>query len=723
MAFLPALPSVRPRPARGHRSYASRPSNSAFMGAALRRPATDLCLPSRNPVKRPRPRTTPTALDDPVLPAVKEALELLAATTISVPLFSRLKLSPILAFLVVGVILGPHGSGLIGDVEDISELAEIGVLFLLFSMGLELNLERLRKLRKYVFGFGVLQVSLTTAVLALGAYAMGATFPEAVVIGSGISLSSSAFVLQVLSEKGERQSRAGAACYGVLLLQDLATIPALVLVPLLGSAVWKSPAEMAHAMVGSMGQMGSTVGILGGVVLGGGFVLRRVFAFVAESQSSEAFTSTVLLTVMGTACLTAELGLPMTLGSFIAGVLLAESSFRSKIIVDMDPFRGLFLGLFFITTGMSMDLSLFIHEPLKMAFLVTSLIAWKTSVATLSGLPFGLSLAESLRVGLLISQGGEFTFVLFNLGNKLGFLPADVASYLITTVVATMALTPLLYETGLRLAPVIDKVVSDSGGQPTPVATISDLSSEPYVFVFGYGPVGQVVGRMLSRKFLKWVAVDIDLDRVKEGIARNLPIIYGDCLHPAELIEASELSTPSAFVVSHSKTEIVEECVDAVRAAYPNIPVYVRARDVEQQKKLLAKGALAMFPETLETSLSLGAAVLDGFGAVPSDVSAIKKELRDDGKVEAAMQEYEDYWVNHVSSPGDVIESALALNDDDALSATTIEDGPVDEEFVAPGSALTMTAVVAPPAQTKKMKKKGGRGKARGGSTRNRDGR
>lgn len=434
---------------------------------------------------------------------------------------------------------------------------------------------------------------------------------------------------------------------------DIAVVPLLVLVPLLGSSVWLSPSQVGPALLAGAKHVAGTLSILNVVIVFGGFILRKVFGLVAESKSAEAFTSTVLLTVLGTAWLTAELGLPMTLGSFLAGVLLAESSFRSRIMVDTEPFRGLFLGLFFITTGMSMDLSLFGKEPLKLLFLISSLLFWKTSACTVAGLPVGLSLAESLRVGLLIGQGGEFAFVLFAIANKLGFLPNDIYAYLITTVVSTMALTPALYTAGLKLAPIIDNIVEKAGGQPTVEATLMDVSNsnEAFVLIFGFGPVGRVIGRMLSRKFIRWVAVDIDMESVRSGIKSNLPVIYGDSVHPVELLEANNLPTPSAFVVTHTTEDVTEDCLAAVRLAFPDRPVYVRAKDVDQQKTLLDMGGIAIYPEALETSLSLGALVLKAFGTSKSDVSAIKKELRSDGEVGLAFEEYENYWKEYLRSP------------------------------------------------------------------------
>lgn len=601
--------------------------------------------------------------DPGVISGVTEALEFLAATTLVIPIFRRLNLSPILGFLLGGVVLGPHGLRLIRDVEDIRQLADFGVLFLLFEMGLELSLDRLRKLRKYAFGMGTLQIVVTAIVLGLGAYGMGGTVAESAVIGSALSLSSSAFILQILTEKGERQSRAGVASFGVLLMQDLAIVPLLLLVPLLknpalnGDHVTVSavtPPAM-HAIREGAKHVISALGILNFVILAGGAFLKRFFTFVADSRSSEAFTSAVLLTVLGTAMVTEEIGLSMTMGAFVGGVLLAESSFRSRIKVDLEPFRGLFLGLFFTTTGMSLDLSLFIREPLQITFLITSLIFCKTVVTTFAGLPFGLSLAESIRVGLLLGQGGEFAFVLFALGNKLGFLPDSVNSFLITTVVASMALTPFLYQLGTTLAPQIDKFVASAGGVPTQKAAIKEVADDDvgFVVILGYGPVGKVVGRMLSRKFIRWVAVDIDRETVAKATENNLSVVYGDSVKPAEILEAMGLSAPDAFVITHGQDELVEDVLEAIRASFSDRPIYLRAKNQKQQKRFLKLGARAMYPETLETSLQLGQSVLQGFKTSVVDISAIKSEIRGDFELKEVFTDYEEWYKGNIRAPGD----------------------------------------------------------------------
>lgn len=631
--------------------------------------------------------------DKDFLEGLELVLSMLVSTVVVIPVFKRLKVSPILGFLLVGVLLGPHGLKVVKDVEEITPLADVGVLFLLFEMGLELSFDRLRKLRKYAFGLGLAQMAACTTLLGLGAYGMGASTSESLVVGSALSLSSSAFILQLLAERGERQSRAGIATFGVLLFQDIAVVPLLVLVPLFSYTSWTSLTHLPDLVRSAGVEVAKVLAALSVFVVLGGQLLRRVFQFVADSDSSEAFTASVLLTVLGTAFLTDELGLSMTLGAFIAGVLLAESSFRSRIAVDTEPFRGLFLGLFFITTGMSLNGELLVTQPGAVAFLVSSLVFCKAAVVTLVGLPFGLSLAESVRVGLLIGQGGEFAFVLFALAERLGYLPPNIYDFLVTVVVVSMAATPLLYTAGLWLAPRIDRWVERQGGVSTISAQLADfkpaasffaaaagtpdpddkslvptsidrglLGDEEVVILFGFGPVGRVVGRMLSRKFIRWVAVDSDPDLVQKASRSGLPVVLGDATLPREFLEASGISGSgvSAFVITVSDYGIVRSSLTAVRAAYPDRPVFVRARDVAMQKELLSLGANSSFPEMFETSVQLGAEVLRAFGTSKLDLSSIKREVRGDSGLGDAFSKYEAWYQENMRAPQSPTEGGVS---------------------------------------------------------------
>jgi len=574
------------------------------------------------------------AIENGVISGLQDALEILISTVAVIPLFRRLNLSPILGFLLSGIILGPHGLRVVKDVEDITELADFGVLFLLFEMGLELSIDRLKRLRKFAFGLGSLQVTITSAALGMGAYIMGASVPESVVIGSALSLSSSAFVIQLLNERRERSQPFATASFGVLLFQDIAVVPLLVLVPLLSSSGWAGVSQLEQ-LASTLGfTLIKALGAISGVWLIGSQFLKRLFNYVAESKSPEAFTSLVLLTVLGAAWFTDEFGLSMTLGAFLAGVLLAETNYRSQIIVDTEPFRGLLLGLFFITTGMSMDISLFFDQPLAVAFLISSLIAVKTSIMAVIGLPFGLSLAESIRIGLLLGQGGEFAFVLFALASKLGFMPEEVNNLLIVTVVASMALTPILADVGARLAPVIDRFTAMNGGESSTLKAADTLASQSSgsqndspVVLIGYGPVGKVIGEMLSQNFIPFSAIDLNPSIVSSSTLQGIRCVFGDATKP-EFYEHIDVKSPQRFIITISEEEVVERIIDAVRSKFPEKPVFVRAKDLHQQQMLLERGVKAMYPEDFETSLQLGAEVLKDCGVNVVDIKSMLLEYR-----------------------------------------------------------------------------------------------
>ncbi|ONK67293.1 uncharacterized protein A4U43_C06F18650 [Asparagus officinalis] len=438
-----------------------------------------------------------------------DTLTFLMVTVMVVPAFKLLKASPILGFFCAGVILNQFG--FIRNLTDVKVLSEWGILFLLFEMGLELSLARLRALAKFAFGMGLTQVVLSTLAFtafelppngAIGTKILQFLFhsrsdlvnirsvDEAVVIGAALSLSSSAFVLQLLAEKGELPTRFGSATLGILLLQDIAVVPLLVILPVLESqnlveeSIWPMLASESLKALGGLGLLS----------LGGKFLLRRIFEVVAESRSSEAFVALCLLTVSGTSLLTQMLGFSDTLGAFLAGAILAETNFRTQIEADIRPFRGLLLGLFFVTTGTSIDMQLLFREWANVLSLLLGLIVIKTLIITAIGPRVGLSLQESVRIGLLLSQGGEFGFVVFSLANRLGVLPLELNKLLIIVVVLSMALTPLLNEIGRKAAGIIDEKFEVKEKE---TEMVNFDATEPVV-ILGFGQMGQVLANFLS---------------------------------------------------------------------------------------------------------------------------------------------------------------------------------------------------------------------------------
>ncbi|XP_052206067.1 K(+) efflux antiporter 3, chloroplastic [Diospyros lotus] len=584
-----------------------------------------------------------------------DTLTLLAVTVLIIPAFKYIKASPILGFFFAGVVLNQFG--LIRNLTDIKVLSEWGILFLLFEMGLELSLARLKALAKFAFGMGLTQVVLSTLAFtafelppngAIGTKILEFLFhsrpdlvnirsvDEAIVIGAALSLSSSAFVLQLLAEKGELPTRFGSATLGVLLLQDIAVVPLLVILPVLESqnlgeeSIWPMLAKESLKALGGLGLLS----------LGGRYLLRRVFEVVAETRSSEAFVALCLLTVAGTSLLTQKLGFSDTLGAFLAGALLAETNFRTQIEADIRPFRGLLLGLFFVTTGTSIDMQLLLREWPNVLSLLAGLIVIKTLIITAIGPRVGLSIQESVRIGLLLSQGGEFGFVVFSLANRLGVLPLELNKLLIIVVVLSMALTPLLNDIGRKAADFIGTNFDEDNRTDD---MVNFDASEPVV-ILGFGQMGQVLANFLSTPLASgmdgdlvgwpYVAFDIDLSVVKASRKLGFPVLYGDASRPAVLLSAG-ISSPKAVMLMYTGRKRTMEAVQRLRLAFPSIPIYARAQDLAHLLDLKKAGATDAILENAETSLQLGSKLLKGLGVMSDEVTFLSQLVRDSMELQA----------------------------------------------------------------------------------------
>ncbi|CAN6335101.1 unnamed protein product [Urochloa humidicola] len=583
-----------------------------------------------------------------------DTLTFLGVTVLVIPAFRVVRASPILGFFCAGVVLNQFG--LIRNLTDVKLLSEWGILFLLFEMGLELSLSRLKALARFAFGMGLPQVLLSTLAFtafelppngAIGTKILQFLFnsrpdlvnirsiDEAIVIGAALSLSSSAFVLQLLAEKGELPTRFGSATLGILLLQDIAVVPLLVILPVLESqniveqSVW--PVLLAESL--------KALGGLGLLSLGGKYLMRRVFEFVAESRSSEAFVALCLLTVAGTSLITQHLGFSDTLGAFLAGAILAETNFRTQIEADIRPFRGLLLGLFFVTTGTSIDMQLLIREWPNVLSLLGGLIAIKTLIITAIGPRVGLTLQESVRIGLLLSQGGEFGFVVFSLANRLGVLPLELNKLLIIVVVLSMALTPLLNEVGRRVAGIID----ESAEEKEKPAEMNYGATEPIV-ILGFGEMGQVLAKFLSAPLSfgldqdaegwPYVAFDLNPAVVKSARKSGFPVLYGDGSRPA-VLQSAGITFPKAIMVMYTGKEKTIEAVNRLRQAFTAVPIYARAQDLSHLLDLKKAGATDVVLENAETSLQLGSILLRGLGVMSDDVSFLSTLVRNSMEVQA----------------------------------------------------------------------------------------
>ncbi|KAG5014945.1 hypothetical protein JHK85_021081 [Glycine max] len=576
-----------------------------------------------------------------------DTLTFLAVTVLIVPTFKSIKASPILGFFCAGVVLNQFG--LIRNLTDVKALSEWGILFLLFEMGLELSLARLKALAKYAFGMGLTQVVLSTLAFtafelppngAVGTKILEFLFhsrpdlvnirsvDEAVVIGAALSLSSSAFVLQLLAERGELPTRFGSATLGILLLQDLAVVPLLVILPILESqnitegSIWPMLAQESLKALGGLGLLS----------LGAKYILRRVFEVVADTRSSEAFVALCLLTVAGTSLL----------GAFLAGAILAETNFRTQIEADIRPFRGLLLGLFFLTTGTSIDMQLLLREWPNVLSLLGGLIVIKTLIITAIGPRVGLTLKESVRIGLLLSQGGEFGFVVFSLANRLGVLPLELNKLLIIVVVLSMALTPFLNEAGRRAASFIEENFDPENKQNVS-ETVNFNISEPVV-ILGFGQMGQVLANFLSNPLASggdsdevgwpYVAFDLDPSVVKAARKIGFPVLYGDGSRP-DVLHSAGVSSPKAFMIMYTGKKKTIEAVQRLKLNFPAIPIYARARDLKHLLDLKKAGATDAILENAETSLHLGSKLLKGLGVMSDDVAFLSQLIRDSMELQA----------------------------------------------------------------------------------------
>jgi len=552
------------------------------------------------------------------------ALILLISAVVFVPLAVRFNIGSILGYLGAGALVGPSGLGLIQNVDAVRHLAEFGVVFLLFIIGIEMKPSRLWLMRRQVFGLGGSQVLITGAVLA-SAIVFLPLFPsplnmgQASLIGLGLALSSTAMGLQILAERRELSAPHGRSAFAILLLQDLMVPVLLAMVPMMANKTDEFGDELAFAAL-------EAFGMIFAALLIGRLMLRRVLRVVAQSRSSEIFTAVALLIVLSMAWISEQAGLSQALGAFLAGLLLADSEYRHQIEGDIQPFRGLLLGLFFIGVGMSIDLRLLLTDwPLILALLV-GLMAIKTLVLIpLCGL-FGQDWRDGTRVGLLLSQGGEFAFVLFGIAISQNVLSPQIGSMLVLLVSLSMALTPLVVLAAERLhhrlSPVTTTLRADTPPEPR--------TNEAHVIIAGFGRVGRTVAVLLKAAGKPYLAFDKDLERVARGRAAGFEVFYGDSSRP-EVLRAGHAARAALLVVTLDDPGATTRLVACIHQQFPDLPIHARARDLVHSQSLHSSGALQVVPETLEASLILGDKVLTALGMASSDVSAVIHAQRENG--------------------------------------------------------------------------------------------
>lgn len=551
--------------------------------------------------------------------ALIEILVLLVAAVLAVPLFHRLRLGPVLGYLAAGVVIGPHVLGLISDVEDAHRLGEFGVVFLLFAIGLELKLSRLLVMRRLVFGLGSLQVLVTGGVLAGVVWAAGVEPVKAVVVGGGLALSSTAVVLQLLMERGELTGRPGRVAFSVLLMQDMAVVPLLVMVSVLAGT-----GESADKMVALA--MGKAFLLGGAIWLAGRFVVPHLLRLLAATGSADVFAAAAVLVVLGTAWVTQLAGLSMALGAFLAGLVLAETEFRHQIEADIQPFRGFLLGLFFMSVGMGLDVGLLGRDLGTILMLLLALMAVKAVVLAVLAACFRLGWDVAVQAGLLLCQGGEFAFVLFGQASAARLMEPAVTSALTLAVSLSMMVTPLVVAASGRVAQLFrpSSREPDGGGRLAEAAGLSG-----HVVLAGFGRVGQTVAQMLAEHGVPYLALDLEPDRVVAARVEGLPVYYADASR-AEVLRAAGAGRARALVITLDQAGAVERAMAASRHHFPALPVFTRARDRDHSRALRGAGAAAAVPETTEASLQLGAMVLRrALEVPPAEVNQLLIRLRE----------------------------------------------------------------------------------------------
>ncbi len=547
---------------------------------------------------------------------LQDVLIILVAAVAVVTLFRRLRASTVLGYLAAGALIGPHGLDLLHDVGATAVLAQLGVVFLLFSIGLELSIERLLALRRLVFGLGGAQVGLTALALWGILRALGVESGAALLLGAGLALSSTAVVLQMLVQRRELGSPHGRVAFAVLLFQDLAVIPLLTLVPLLG--------RPGTGILPALGTAFAKAVLALIVILAlGRLALRPALRLVARDGTPELFTGIVLLVVLGVGWVTEQAGLSMALGAFLAGLLLAETEYRPQVEGDIQPFRGILLALFFMTVGMGLDLDLLRDRfPVLLGLLLVLLLVKSSVLAALSRL-LGLPMAVGAAVGIMLAQGGEFGFVLFSLAQQADVISADTAQVALLVIGLSMAITPgLLASSRVVLRRLEQRPAASRGPRLESADAIAN-----HVIIAGFGRVGQTLGLLLESRFIPYLALDVNPELVAEARRRGRPVFFGDASR-ADVLKAAGVERAQLAVSTLDDPVLAGRAVQGLRRLMPALPILARGRDAGDCEKLVRAGATAAVPEIVEGSLRLGGVLLRQLGVSGDSVDQLLQQVR-----------------------------------------------------------------------------------------------
>ena len=527
----------------------------------------------------------------------------LSAAVLAVPLSKALGLGSIIGYLAAGIAIGPWGIGLVANGEDILHFAEFGVVLMLFLVGLELEPKRLWALRRPIFGWGSAQVLGCTAVIFLAAWAFGVGWNIALVAALGLALSSTAISLQVMGERNLLPTSSGQAGFSILLFQDVAAIPILALLPLLGGV---AASNQAHAPYHQALEALKIIAIIGGIIVGGRLLLRPVLRWIANSKTPEIFTAAALLLVVGIAGLMQLVGLSMALGAFLAGVLLAESEYRRELETDIEPFKGLLLGLFFIAVGMCIDFGALMRSPGVMALIVVGFLACKAAVIYGLAKAMKLPLQERPVFTLLLAQGGEFAFVVFQAAVGSKVFSAETASLLIGGVAVSMLLSPLLLV-------LFDKyLLPRFAVHRTDLEELSEPQEAP-VIICGFGRYGQIVGRMVNLQGIQATVLDHDADTIDAVRAFGFRVHYGDATR-LDLLRTAGAASAKVIVVAVDGIDQSLKIVDMVQEHFPHLSIVARARNVTHLYQLRDRNVPAIERELFDASMRSARSVLEALG-------------------------------------------------------------------------------------------------------------
>ncbi|MER0238463.1 monovalent cation:proton antiporter-2 (CPA2) family protein [Fulvimarina sp. MAC8] len=600
-----------------------------------------------------------------------EIILLLGGGIVAGTLFKRIGLGTVLGYLMAGIAMGPL-LGLIRDGEEILHIGELGVVFLLFIIGLELKLSRLWSLRRQIFGLGAAQVMVTALGIGVVAYLLGFEIPAAIVIGFGFALSSTAFGLQILEEQGETNTRHGQSAFSVLLFQDLAVVPILAIIPFL--APYSSDTEI------NITQIAISVGAVVGLIVGGRFLLNPLFRIMASAGAREVMLGAALFVVLGSAMLMAAAGFSMAMGAFIAGVLLAESSYRHELEANIEPFRGLLLGLFFIGVGLSIDLGVLIDDWMIILLAAPALMISKAGLLYGLSRLFGEGHDSAIRVSGLLSQAGEFGFVIFSAAAADSIVSAEISSLLIAVTTLSMALTPL--------STYLAKLALSRGEDEEEEEMDEDFEGAGSdVLLIGFSRFGQMVAQVLLSSGRDVTILDSSAERIRTATKFGFRIFFGSGMRK-DVLEAAGIRRAKIVAICTNKQETTNRVVDLIREEFPNVKLYVRAYDRNHALALRARGVDYEIRETVESALAFGGATLTSLGVEDQLARRIIADVRSRDAKRLKLQESEgttagaDMVMTQAVKPEPLVEPHAALQ-----AVENAGDGSEDQDDVIDDTA------------------------------------